>query len=307
MSPLRQALHDYLQIRRSLGFKLKEDGRLLEQFIGFLEQEGAARITTELALCWAKLPQNARPYQWRKRLGIVRAFARYLATIDPHSEVPSKDLLPATRQRLAPYIYSPGEIAALMDAARALRPPPRAATFETLIGLLAATGLRLGETLGLDRGDADLKQGALRVRGKQGEQRELPLHPSTVQALRKYADLRERRWPEATTAAFFLSRLGVRLTLAAVHNTFPRLIRGAGLEGHGHRARPRPHDLRHTFAVCTLLDWHRAGAEIDRELPLLSTYLGHRDPSNTYWYLQATPELLALVAERLDGVLGDQS
>jgi len=308
MSSLQQALRDYLQIRRSLGFKLESDGRMLEDFIGFVERAGATRITTELALCWAKLPQNARPYHWRKRLGMVRLFAQYTATIDPRSEVPSKDLLPATRQRLAPYIYSPEEIAALMGAARALSPAPRAATFETLIGLMAATGLRLGEALALDRGDVDLDDGALRVRGKQGEQREVPLHPSTVEALRKYALLRDRRWPEPNTAAFFLSRLGVRLTVAAVHNkTFPHLIREAGLEGRGHRARPRPHDLRHTFAVSTLLDWHQAGADVDRELPLLSTYLGHRDPSNTYWYLQATPELLALVAQRLDGVLGDRS
>lgn len=307
MSPLRVALRDYLGIRRSLGFKLESDERLLENFIGFLEQAGAARITTEQALCWAKLPQNARPYHWRKRLGVVRLFARYLATIDPDTEIPSKDLLPATRQRLAPYIYSPAEIARLMDAARTLRPSSRAATFETLIGLLAVTGLRLGEALSLDRDDVDRDDGALRVCGKQGKQREVPLHHSTVEALGRYADVRDRCWPQPSTAAFFVSRLGVRLSVAAVHNTFPELIGQAGLEGRGHRARPRPHDLRHTFAVSALLDWHHAGVEIDRELPLLTTYLGHQDPANTYWYLQATPELLGLVASRLDGVLGDQS
>jgi integrase/recombinase XerD len=306
MSPLRVALRDYLQVRRSLGFKLESDERLLEDFIGFLERAGATRITTEQALCWAKLPQNARPYHWRKRLGVVRLFARYLATIDPDTEIPSKDLLPATRQRLAPYIYSPGEIAALIGATRTLRPSSRAATFETLIGLLATTGLRLGEALFLDRDDVDLDDRALRVRGKRDKQREVPLHHSTVEALRRYADLRDRRWPQPTTAAYFLSRLGVRLTVASVHATFPKLIRQAGLEGRGHRARPRPHDLRHTFAVRTLLDWHHAGAEIDRELPLLTTYLGHQNPANTYWYLQATPELLALVARRLDGILGQR-
>jgi integrase/recombinase XerD len=308
MSPLRLALRDYLKIRRSLGFKLEWDGRMLEDFIGFLERAGAERITTELALSWARLPRNARPYHRRKRLGVVRLFARYVATIDPQTEVPSKDLLPATRQRLAPYIYSSQEIAALMGAARALSPPSRAATIETLIGLMAATGLRLGEALGLDQADVDLDDGVLRVRGKQSEQREVPLHPSTVRALSDYARMRDRRWPAPNTTAFFLSRLGVRLSAAAVHNkTFPALIREAGLQGRGHRARPRPHDLRHSFAVATLLDWHHAGAEVDRELPLLSTYLGHRDPSNTYWYLQATPELLGLVAGRLDNVLGGQS
>ena len=280
---------------------------MLEDFIAFLERAGAIWVTTELALDWAKLPRDAHPYHWRKRLGVVRLFARYLATIDPRTEIPSKDLLPATRRRLAPYIYSPAEIAALMSAARALSPPSRAATIETLIGLMAATGLRLGEALRLDRADADLDDGVLRVHGKLGKEREVALHPSTVGALRGYVELRGRYWPQANTDALFLSRLGVRLTVAATHDVFPQVIRAAGLEGRGHRARPRPHDLRHAFAVSTLLDWHHAGIEIDRQLPLLSTYLGHRDPSNTYWYLQATPELLALVARRLDGIGGEPS
>jgi integrase len=306
MSPLRAALNDYLRIRRSLGFKLEIDGKMLEQFIAFLERAGATWVTTELALDWAKLPRDAHPYHWRKRLGMVRLFARYLATIDPRTEIPSKDLLPASRRRLAPYIYSPTEIAALLSVARTLSPRSRAATIETLIGLMAATGLRLGEALGLDRGDVDLDDGVLRVRGKLGKEREVPLHASTVAALRGYVELRDGYWPRASTDALFLSRLGVRLTVAATHDVFPQVIRAAGLEGRGHRARPRPHDLRHAFAVSTLLDWHHAGIEIDRQLPLLSTYLGHRDPSNTYWYLQATPELLALVAKRLDGIEGDR-
>jgi integrase/recombinase XerD len=276
------------------------------QFIAFLERVGATRVTTELALDWAKLPRDAHPYHWRKRLGMVRLFARYLATIDPQTEIPSKDLLPATRRRLAPYIYSPAEITALMNAARVLSPRSRAATIETLIGLIAGTGLRLGEALRLDRTDLDLDDEVLRVHGKHDKERELPLHASTIAALRAYVELRDSYWPQANTDALFLSRLGVRLSVAATHDVFPQVIRAAGLEGRGHRARPRPHDLRHALAVSTLLDWHHAGVEIDRQLPLLSTYLGHRDPSNTYWYLQATPELLALVARRLDGIEGDR-
>jgi integrase/recombinase XerD len=306
MSPLRAALDDYLRIRRSLGFKLEIDGKMLEQFIAFLERAGATRVTTELALDWAKLPHDAHPYHWRKRLGMVRLFARYLATIDPQTEIPSKDLLPAARRRLAPYIYSPAEITALMSAARVLSPPSRAATIETLIGLMAATGLRVGEALRLDRTDLDLDDEVLRVHGKHDKERELPLHASTIAALRGYLELRDSYWPHANTDALFLSRLGVRLSVAATHDVFPQVTRAAGLEGRGHRARPRPHDLRHAFAVSTLLDWHHAGVEIDRQLPLLSTYLGHRDPSNTYWYLQATPELLAIVASRLDCIEGDR-
>jgi integrase/recombinase XerD len=305
MTPLRQALRDYLRIRRQLGYRLAEDGRLLETFVDFLEQSGSATITTELALAWATLPAGARAHRWRQRLGIVRRFARYLATIDPDAEVPPKDLLPASCVRVAPYIYTDAAIAALMAEARALTPLLRAATYETLIGLMAVSGLRIGETLGLDRQDVDLRDGTLHVRARQTKQREVPLHDSTTNALRRYAKLRDQYWPDPKTHAFFVSSAGLRLTRSAVKDTFPKLIRGAGLEGRGQRVRPRPHDLRHTFAVRTLLDLHRAGAEVQRELPRLSTYLGHVDPSATYWYLEAVPELLQLVGRRLDGVFGE--
>ena len=225
--------------------------------------------------------------------------------IDSDAEVPSKDLLPASCVRVAPYIYTDAEIAALMAEARALAPLLRAATYETLIGLMAASGLRIGEALGLDRQDVDLRDGSLHVRARQTKQREVPLHDSATNALRKYAKLRDQHWPDPKTHAFFVSRGGLRLTRSAVKDTFPKLIRRAGLEGRGQRVRPRPHDLRHTFAVRTLLDLHRAGAEVQRELPRLSTYLGHVDPSATYWYLQAVPELLQLVGRRLDGVFGE--
>jgi integrase/recombinase XerD len=306
MSLLREAVHDYLRVRRRLGFELKAHGRLLEDFVDFLERAGAQHITTELALAWARLPVNAHPHRWRQRLGIVRAFARYLATIDPASEVPAEDLLPATQRRVAPYIYSEAEIAALMGAARALTPPLHAASIETLIGLMATSGLRLGEALGLDRRDVDLRDGALHVRaGKQQKQREVPLHPTTTEALREYARLRDRLCPAPDTAAFFLSRQGRRLHKSTVHRIFPQLIREVGLEGRGHRARPRPHDLRHAYAVRTLLGWHRSGEAVERKLPLLATFLGHADPASSYWYLQAVPELLQLIARRLDGAIGE--
>jgi integrase/recombinase XerD len=301
MTDLRSALHDYLTIRRQLGYELKDAGQLLEDYVGFMEHAGARRITIELALAWAKLPVDAHPHRWRRRLGYVRGLARYVSTIDPATEVPSKDLLPAPRPRVSPYLYSQAEIAALMAAARELTPPLRAATYETLIGLMAVTGLRIGEALGLDRPDVDLDDGALHVRhAKQAKQREVPLHESTTRALLEYSRVRDRRWPEPHTRAFFVSTNGVRLTACAVHGVFPKLIRRVGLEGHGERVRPRPHDLRHTFAVRTLLDWTRAGENVDARMPLLSTFLGHVHPSDTYWYLQAAPELLALISQRLD-------
>jgi integrase/recombinase XerD len=300
MTPLRQALRDYLRIRRRLGFELKATERHLEKFVAFLERAGVQRITTELAVMWARLPVDAHPHQWSKRLGMVRGFARYLATIDPDSEIPSTDLLPARRPRVAPYIYSPAEITALIQAAGTLTPPLRAASYRTVIGLMATSGLRLGEALGLDRGDVDLRDGALHARARQTKQREVPLHHTTTEALREYARARDHRWNKPQTPAFFLNARGERLTKSEFNRQFAKLIQKIGLEGAGERVRPRPHDLPHTMAVRTLLDWCHAGEDVDRRMPLLSTFLGHVDPVSTYWYLEAVPELMALTSRRLD-------
>lgn len=303
MTAMRAAVDDYLEIRRRLGFQLERAGELLPDFASYLEQAGAEHLTSELALAWATLPAGVHPAWWRQRLGIVRGFARHLQTIDPQSEVPL-DLLRAHWSRVTPYLYAPAEVVALMEAARGLMPPLRAATSETLVGLLAVSGLRLGEALALDRADVDLDGGVLLVRrAKHGNLREVPLHESTCRALGDYGRLRDRHWPEPATAAFFVSGRGLRLPMGAFHAAFRTLVRDAGLEGRGGRCRPRPHDLRHSFAVTTLLDWYRAGADVDARLPLLSTYLGHVDPASTYWYLQAAPELLALAGQRLDQVL----
>jgi integrase/recombinase XerD len=301
VTTLREALADYLRIRRRLGFEMPQDGRLLEGFVEFLERAGAERITTELALAWARMPVHAHPHRWRQRLGVARGFARHLATIDPASEVPSKDLLPGHRPRIAPYIYTDEEIAALIAAARRLRPLLRAARHETLIGLLAVTGIRPGEALALGRQDVDLRHGVLHVRaGKRKKQREVPLHESTTSALREYARQRDARFPTPSTPAFFISARGRRMAREELNQTFTKLIREVGLEDRGVRTRPRPHDLRHAFAVRTLLEWQRAGEDIDRRMPLLSTYLGHVDPASTYWYLEAVPELLEPISRRLE-------
>jgi integrase len=301
MSSLRDTLADYLLIRRRLGFAMPQDGRMLEGFVEFLEHAGAERITTVLALEWARIPTGAHPHTWRQRLSVARGFARHLATIDPASEVPSKDLLPGHRPRIAPYIYTDAEIAALIAAAGKLRPPLRAARHQTLIGLLAVTGMRPGEALSLDRQDVDLHHGTVHVRaGKQKKQREVPLHDSTIGALREYARQRDAYFASPVTPAFFMSARGRRMTRGELNQTFAKLIREIGLEGRGARARPRAYDLRHAFAVRTLLDWQRAGEEIDRRMPLLSTYLGHVDPASTYWYLEAVPELLELISRRLE-------
>jgi len=300
MTDLRCAMNDYLTVRRQLGFQLRETGRMLDNYVSFCEHAGEQHITTELAVRWAR-SVNAHPNRWRRRLGVVRGFARYLSTIDPETEIPSEDLLRASLPRVAPYLYSQNEITALMGAARELTPPLRAATFDTIIGLLAVSGLRAGETLGLDRGDVDLHDGVLHVRAaKQAKQREVPLHDTTTKALHEYGRLRDHSVPGPQSPAFFLSSAGTRVTGGAFNATFRTLIKQAGLEGRGQRARPRAHDIRHSFAVQTLIDWYHDGEDVDRQMPVLSTFLGHVDPASTYWYLEASPELLALARDRLE-------
>jgi integrase/recombinase XerD len=233
MTDLRCAARDYLIVRRQLGFALTEAGQDLERFIEFMDHAGAERVTSELALMWAT-SVSAHPHRWRRRLGVVRGFARYLSTIDPQTEVPSEDLLRASLPRVAPYLYSDSEIEALMRAASDLKPSVRAATFETLIGLMAASGLRAGEALGLDRAAVDLQDGALHVRhGKHGKQREVPLHETTIRALRDYSQLRDQFLPQPATAAFFVSDRGSRLTANAFNRWFRKLIQQVGLNRPG--------------------------------------------------------------------------
>lgn len=307
MTNLHAAVDDYLSIRRHLGFSLERHGRLLPAFVDYLEAIGEERVTTVAALDWAMLPSDARPAWWAARLGVVRGFARHLRAVDPVHEVPPERLLPSRRSRTSPYLYSDDDVSALMHAAGALAPAYRSAIYETLIGLLFVSGMRLGEVLGLDRGDVDLEQRMLTVRGaKFNKDRAVPVDPSTVVALGRYAEIRDRHWPKPATDAFFVSVRGLRLGSATVHDVFRGLIRQSGLEGRGARGRPRPHDFRHSLAVSTLAEWYRSGQDPEAQLPLLSTFLGHVDPRSTYWYLDAAPELLQLAARMLDRVWGAQ-
>jgi integrase len=299
MTDFDHALGEYLAVRRALGYRLERDDKLLPDFIDFLRRADAERITSELALRWAMQPATAQPAWWRSRLTIVRGFARYLHATDPNSEIPPQDLLKARRPRITPYLYSPEEIDALMAAAGELKPVLRAATYQTVIGLMSVTGIRIGEAIALNRVDVDLQDGVVRVHGKRGHEREVALHPTTTTALGDYRDIRDRHWSQPATLAFFLSSRGERLLAGSFHDTFRVIVKHAGLVGRGERCRPRPHDLRHSMAVRTLINWYRAGENVDAKLPLLCTYLGHRDPASTYWYLQASPELLTLAAERL--------
>lgn len=304
MSDLRQILRDYISLRRSLGFKLEREGALLPDFVAFLERSGSRVITVALALAWAKKPADATAYWWATRLDMVRGFARYARTIDTRTEIPPEDVLPRIRSRQQPYIYSDPDVAALMDATRRIRNPFRAQTYCTLIGLLASTGMRVGEAIDLDCTDLDSKEGVITVRdSKFGKSREVPLHSTTLEALEAYARERHRRIARPRSPAFFLSLAGTRLFYKNVHPLFLRLLEWAGLADRKPR-RPRIHDLRHSFAVRTLADAYRAGLDVERQVPILSTYLGHVSPSSTYWYLAAVPELLGVAAQRLEDSLG---
>jgi integrase/recombinase XerD len=306
MSALRQHLEDYLAMRRALGFRLERAGALLAQFVTFAEEEGTDVLTVQLALAWARLPQGASPIWVARRLEVVRRFARHLAVLDPANEVIPTDLLAVRVTRRTPYLYSPEEIAALMSVATQLKNPLKAATFETLVGLLACTGLRAGEAMRLDRGDFDAERALLTVRNsKFNKSRQVLLDATTVEALRRYGRRRDELCPSPRTPALFLSSTGARLGHPVLQPTFVGLLRDSGV-GTSAPRRPRVHDLRHSFTVATLLRWYRDGGDVAARMPALSTHLGHVDPGSTYWYLQAAPELLGLAADRLEAAFGDR-
>jgi len=300
MTALRQAAENYLALRRSLGFALVDPGRLMLDFAGHLDDAGVTHITIERALAWATSP-GATPYWHWYRLCAVRGLAAYLHAFDPGHQIPPADLLPRRYHRAAPFLFTDTDIATLIEAAGAAPASLHALTYQTLIGLLAVTGIRPGEAYALDREHVDLDAAMLTiVNGKYGKSRELPLHPSTVRVLDYYLHRRDVLIRRPIIApSFFVSLRGNRLKACNADIAFARVARRAGLRPHSARARPCLKGLRHSFAVNTLTDWYRAGADVDAHLPLLSTWLGHVDPASTYWYLQATPQLLALAAERL--------
>jgi integrase/recombinase XerD len=304
MSALRAAAGEYLAMRRALGFKLTTQGRHLMSFVRFCEERGGEHVTADLAIEWATRTAKGsgdEVYQAR-RLDVARIFARHLQALDPATEVPPGDVLSRRYRRIPPYLYSPEEVAALMSAADGLAPAMRAATWRTLIGLLAVTGMRQGEACRLERDDADLEAGTLVIAdAKFGKSRQVFLHPTAVAALRAYEQARDRAFPEPRAATFFVNSRGGPLDGHNIQHTFAVLIAAAGIQAPPGRRAPRLHDLRHMFTVATMLDWYRDGGDVQARLPLLSTWLGHVDPKSTYWYLQAVPGLLALAAGRLEG------
>ena len=298
MSGLRARAGEYLAMRRALGFKLVSQGPRLMSFVRFCEERGEGRVTAGLAVEWATATSGDEVNQAR-RLDVVRIFARHLQALDPATEVPADDVLSRRYRRIPPYLYSPEEVSALVSAAGGLRPAIRAAGWQALIGLLAVTGMRPGEACRLGRGDVDLDAGTIVIAdSKFGKSRMVFLHPTAVTMLRAYARVRDEAFPGA--AAFLVNSCGRPLRGTYLPHVFAPLAEAAGLQAPPGQRAPRLHDLRHVFAVATLLDWYRDGGDVQARLPVLSTWLGHVDPKSTYWYLQAVPELLALAAGRLE-------
>ena len=298
MSALSRHLDDYLAARRALGFKLVHPGRILAQLVAHVEAAGSPVLTCALMIEWAQLPESAAPITVSQRIGAARKFATYMATIDPATEIPPPGVLAARQIRQAPYLWSQPDIARLLRAAGRLSPDLHARTCQTLFGLLAVTGMRVGEALRLTGRDADLAEGVLTVReSKFGRSRLVPLHPHTTEALSAYAAYRSRTGHGEARGAFFVNRHGRALGYGTAHTAFVDLTVELGLRTA--TVHPRMHDLRHSFAVNTLIGWYRAGDDVGARIGVLSTYLGHVAPSGTYWYLTAVPELMQLAATRL--------
>ncbi len=306
MSTLHDALVQYVTVRRALGTRLAEPAATLGHFVAFLERERSSRITIALALRWAMAPQGVQRATWARRLSMVRQFATWLSAFDPQTEVPPRRLLPGRRRRNRPHIFTDAEIGGLMAEAARLRSATglRALTYTTLIGLLASTGLRPGEALALDKSDVDLENGILSIRQtKFGKSRFVPLELSTREALQQYAERRGALCLRPRSDAFLLSERGMRVQGATARRIFATISCAIGLRTVIGRRRwgrgPRLQDFRHTFATRRLVEWYRAGLDVERELPKLATYLGHVEIGLTYWYIEAVPELLALATKRL--------
>lgn len=306
MRALSKSLDDYLKVRRALGYKMRGPEAILRNLIDLAEQEQAKFITIELALRCARRPANGARYTWSHRMTSIRLFAAWCKTRDARTEVPDADLLKASVSRQRPFIFSQRQISDIVREAAKLKSHRglRSVTFSTMFGLLGVAGLRISEAVALDRTDVDLQTGLLTIRDtKFGKTRMVPISESSVAALKRYARSRDQALPVLTSPAFFISDGGRRVTGWATRYNFALVSRTIGLRkaagGYRHGHGPRVHDLRHSFAVRTMIDWYRTGVDVEREMPKLSAYLGHAHINDTYWYIEAVPELLQLATERL--------
>jgi integrase len=312
MNTLRQALDEYLIMRRGLGFKLQDAGAGLLDFVTFMERRHATYITQALALAWAQQPKHVQPSRWASRLSYVRQFARYRSATDPRTHIPPPGLLPFQPKRARPYLYSKREIEQLLRATLNAPLSPYCNdrkgcaflrwVYYCLFGLLSVTGLRLLEARNLKLDDVDLKAGVLTIRNaKFGRDRLVPIHASTCKTLANYISRRQRHWASrAVSSYFFVSSWGNRLDAGQIRRAFYAASRRVGLRGAHESRGPRLHDMRHRFATATLVNWYRSNEDPERRLPLLSAFLGHVHVADTQWYLSASPELMREAMRRLE-------
>ena len=313
MNTLRQAVQDYLDLRRSLGFMMMKAGKALPDFVAFMEQHRASYVTQALALAWARQSANVQPAQWAQRLSYVRQFARHRSATDLRTEIPAPGLLPFQPRRARPYLYSADEIRSLLQAALQMpyyyeRSALLPLTYHCLFGLLSVSGMRLGEARNLELQDVDLTAGILTIRGaKLGKSRLVPLHASTCKVLANYIARRERHWAGRPVSSYlFVSSWGNRLDSAQIHRAFYALSRQIGLRGASDSHGPRLHDMRHVFATNALVRWYKSGDDPERRLPILSAYLGHAHVADTQWYLNGSPELMREAMRRLEQLWEDR-
>ncbi len=297
---MEQAAADYLALRRALGTRLRQPGQLLRDFAASLDARGTTRLTIAEALAWATAPSGTSAHWHGWRLGVLRGWSRYLHAVDHAHEVIPDNLIPGTYPRTTPFVFTGAEIAALLEAATHLRYALTAATYHTLLGLLATTGIRPGEAFALDRDSVDLPAGVLTVvSSKTGQIRRLGLHDTAITALAAYAQRRDLLCPHPPQPYFLLSVRGTRLDTTIADRTFRSLARAANVTARPEGTRPLLRSFRHTFAVTTIINWYRDGIDVDAAMPALSAWLGHTNPRDTYWYISATPELLALAVEKM--------
>jgi integrase/recombinase XerD len=301
MRTLEDSLQNYLNTRRALGFRLHESERLLTQFVAFVKMKQSDYMTADMALDFAK-NCRATPTRWAKRWGIIRLFCRYVHAVDPRTPLLADQVFRRADTRARPYIFSGNDIYRLVEACRTITLGRlRNATYSTLLGLIAVTGMRVGEAMKLEDRDVDWAEGILTIReAKFNKSRQVLLHPSTVKELKRYRRLRNQFRPVRTIPNFFIGHRGGQLRHVTIHGIFVLALRRIGLDKQKGALNPRIHCLRHSFAVNTLIRWYREGQAVEQRIPLLSTYMGHISPSSTYWYLSAVPELMELAASRLE-------
>jgi integrase len=298
---LRASAREYLAWRRAMGYRLDRHDGLIGQFLDYLAHQQESRISIEHALAWACQPSGARPRWHAARLAAIRGFAAHLHAHDAEAaELIPAGLLPGRVARAVPYLYAPAQLTGLINRARLLRPAVRGLTLATVIGLMAATGVRIGEALALNTTSLDVAGAMLAVRGKYGKQRRIPVHPSTTAALTSYLRTSRGLVGSPHDQALFVTVNATRPLAGNVQKAFRALTKACQLPPGTGNDPPRLHDLRHTFAVNTLIEAHRAGADVDARIAALATYLGHVSPASTYWYLTASPELLDLVNDRVE-------